>query len=883
MKQHTAEFKQELIKMGKQIDSVITYTLNGETITLHEELYKVTPLFEADLLKSVMKQLEIESSVAIPYQTIINYQLGVKVGDSYEYLDYGNYVVFSNEKQEDTNTYKITCYDKMLYSMKPYEEITGTYPMTIKSYLGLLANKIGLTLKDTNFYNYSLEIQTDLYKDLEYTYRDVLDEIAQATGSIIVINSNDQIEVMYPSNSGDTINEEYFKDVNVNFSQKYGPINSIVLSRAGESDNVYLQDVESVQQNGLCEVKIVDNQIMNWNDRSDYLQGLLNALDGIEYYINDFESLGVLYYDIGDYYNVQIGENTYKCLMLNREINVTSGIEEIIHTDMPQESETDYSKADKTDRRINQAYIIVDKQNQTIESVVSNVSDQNTKIAQITQAVDDIASQISDIADITTYGESSYASVQLDDVNESEPIMLKVHPTTTNISYLYPRNNLYPSNNLFMTTRIIRFTRTYEENGETLTEDIDYILPDDLLFYDANIYDEFYLDYESQTCQVTKRCGYNADGTVYALGTEVVKTYTYPEILLGEGNYTISILGYQYGYIFTRLMAKNIYTTQFYTKAETNSLIEQTANSIDLSVNQKLTNYSTTNEMNSAINVKANQITSQVSETYETKNNANTNYSSLNQRANSIESTVSQKVGNNEIISKINQSAEAVTINANKINLAGKTINMTSDNIAINSTNFNVTKQGKVTVTDSGVDGNLEVKTNNGNYSTKVVSPGLIAEGPNGYVDINADFTFAGGSIFVAPTQSEMTYGSNYTLIQNGSVNALTVTQRSKESVKKNIKLYTDNALNIIKNSEIYKYNFKFENDTEKKHIGFVIADKGGNYKTPEEVISANREGIEQYNMSSILWKAIQEQQEQIELLQKEIGILKEGKNNGEN
>ena len=44
MKQHTAEFKQELIKMGKQIDSVITYTLNGETITLHEELYKVTPL-----------------------------------------------------------------------------------------------------------------------------------------------------------------------------------------------------------------------------------------------------------------------------------------------------------------------------------------------------------------------------------------------------------------------------------------------------------------------------------------------------------------------------------------------------------------------------------------------------------------------------------------------------------------------------------------------------------------------------------------------------------------------------------------------------------------------------------------------------------------------
>ena len=83
-----------------------------------------------------------------------------------------------------------------------------------------------------------------------------------------------------------------------------------------------------------------------------------------------------------------------------------------------------------------------------------------------TQKVDDLSSKISDIANITTYGESSYASVQLNDVNESEPIMLKAHPTTTNISYLYPRNNLYPSNNLFMTTRIIRFTRIAAPNLE---------------------------------------------------------------------------------------------------------------------------------------------------------------------------------------------------------------------------------------------------------------------------------------------------------------------------------------------------------------------------------------------------------------------------------
>ena len=58
---------------------------------------------------------------------------------------------------------------------------------------------------------------------------------------------------------------------------------------------------------------------------------------------------------------------------------------------------------------------------------------------------------------------------------------------------------------------------------------------------------------------------------------------------------------------------------------------------------EKLTEYSTTTEMNAAIKVKAD----------------------------AIESKVSKKVGSNEIISKINQSAESVSINASKISLNG--------------------------------------------------------------------------------------------------------------------------------------------------------------------------------------------------------------------
>lgn len=74
-------------------------------------------------------------------------------------------------------------------------------------------------------------------------------------------------------------------------------------------------------------------------------------------------------------------------------------------------------------------------------------------------------------------------------------------------------------------------------------------------------------------------------------------------------------------------------------------------------------------------------------------------------------------VAEDSIISSINQSAEADTINANKVSLAGKNIDLTSDNITISSTNFNVTKDGTITAKNADVTGavNAESGTISGN------------------------------------------------------------------------------------------------------------------------------------------------------------------------
>lgn len=390
MKIHTNDFKSEISKMGRKIDNKI---IIDEKEIPTEQINSITHFYEGNILQSVMKELDIDSNVDIPLGTILRYQFGVLVNNEYEYLNFGNYVVYSSEKQEDTRSYKIICYDKMLYSMKTNENLEITYPISVRDYINALCTKLGLEFKnkDDIFANYNREITSELYVGLDYTYRDIFDELAQVTASTICLDGDDKVEIRYISNeSVDTFDEEFLKDVNVNFGDKYGKVNSIVLSRSAESDNIYLQDEESIAQNGLCELKIIDNQIMNFNDRADYLPDILKKLNGLEYYINDFASTGITYLELCDRYSVQVGDNTYSCVMFNDEILVTQGLVENVYTELPEESETDYTKSDKTDKKINRVSLIVNKQEQTIESTVAQINDIEENYTQLKQTSDDL-------------------------------------------------------------------------------------------------------------------------------------------------------------------------------------------------------------------------------------------------------------------------------------------------------------------------------------------------------------------------------------------------------------------------------------------------------------------------------------------------------------
>ena len=99
----------------------------------------------------------------------------------------------------------------------------------------------------------------------------------------------------------------------------------------------------------------------------------------------------------------------------------------------------------------------------------------------------------------------------------------------------------------------------------------------------------------------------------------------------------------------------------------------------------------------------------------------------------------------------------------------------------------------------------------------------------------------------------------------SGNITCVSLTQTSLAEKKKNFEKL-ENALDIVKDTDIYKYNMKDDKETDKKRIGIVI---GENFNYREEITSQKNDGAELYPMISVLWKAVQEQQEEIEELRK--------------
>ena len=270
-----------------------------------------------------------------------------------------------------------------------------------------------------------------------------------------------------------------------------------------------------------------------------------------------------------------------------------------------------------------------------------------------------------------------------------------------------------------------------QSSSNPSSEKKEYIIDIEELRVKGNVYDS--LNIEMDRTYVTRRLSLSEYGVLSVLDEPKIEELKDLDIKLFEGDNYIYLMDMQGNKFYAEYLVKNDFNDIYATKNEMNSSIAQTAESIELSVNQKLTGYSTTQEMNSAINLSSSTIMIEV-----------------NKKVNDEDLT-----GAN-ITLRINNDTSEATINADKISLAGKEIDLTSDNIIISSTRFNVDKNGNMSCTNANVSGTIT--SNNA-----TITGGSIKVGNNFTVDANGNMISKNAQLQIMNSSNQLLMALNST------------------------------------------------------------------------------------------------------------------------
>lgn len=391
------EFKDAMKRPVKELEAFISGDID---IKSEDDLISFKISCEAGLCKTAMRKLEAtytgEHNLLGEW---VHVGFGVKLTDgTFEHLDYGSFLVTEITTVKDTGITTIVGYDKMIETMKTYEVLDVEYPINLYNYTKRLCEVCGLELANESFITHNdWMITRELWENIDgITYRDIFVQIAQVTGTTCIIDNEDKVYFKPLTETNESLTyDNMFK---LKLEPIYGEINSVVLSRTPQEDNIYMRDEESVELNGLTEFKIENNEIID-KDRDNAMTPIYDALKGTSYYPFEATTEGLGWYEIGDKLTIinDTGD-VFNTSLFNFSITVDGSIKETLKAVAETKTQTQYQYATTIAKRVKNAEIKVNKQEQYIESMVSDIYDENgivnEKFTKVYQDIDNIVNSV---------------------------------------------------------------------------------------------------------------------------------------------------------------------------------------------------------------------------------------------------------------------------------------------------------------------------------------------------------------------------------------------------------------------------------------------------------------------------------------------------------
>lgn len=333
-----------------------------------------------------------------------------------EYVDYGAFKIVEKEQKLGEDFTTVKGFDRMYESLREYYLPDVAYPITLTNYLQAICTELGWTLATPTFTNDSLSVTSDLFAYQGYTFRKVLEQIAEASGSIMFFNSDDELELKEVANTptDEAVPAESIRRLDI--EEQFGDVNSFVIATVPPEDdfaysggyyynailqedgfNILLEDSSgNLAQEGLFEetdlwqMRVENNSILNL-DRDTYITDLATLFSGYNFYPFEADTIGLLYFEIGDRVTLEDRDDvTYSTNILGITIELSEdSFTETFKAIIPTKSKERYKKVsevvteriDKTEiDNKNIRSISADKITAGTISAVANLGDESIKL-----------------------------------------------------------------------------------------------------------------------------------------------------------------------------------------------------------------------------------------------------------------------------------------------------------------------------------------------------------------------------------------------------------------------------------------------------------------------------------------------------------------------
>ena len=308
------KFKEAMKKPVKTITASLVLDDNT-VITGQDKLIKITIDSSGNLFGTATSVVNVElfgidydlvdHTFSVIAKTLVDIE-----NDIWEEANLGLFYVEESTADFEKKTTKIKGYDLMGKLAKtPYNSGTIQFPCTVKELINQLAERFEFTV-DTNLDNLpniTYQIPEDLYAKISNcTYRDILGEISGATATIAVFNG--KILSFRDSKKKPDEDEIWTYDnlKTLKYKPKYGPVNSLVLARTPQEDNIATSDNDSITANGLTEVKLANNEILD-DDRRKLITPIFDSIKDFSHHPFEAETTGFGWHKPGDLVSAQAG------------------------------------------------------------------------------------------------------------------------------------------------------------------------------------------------------------------------------------------------------------------------------------------------------------------------------------------------------------------------------------------------------------------------------------------------------------------------------------------------------------------------------------------------------------------------------------------------